>query len=123
MDKKLAAYVKYIEKEAEKPSPELIEYHKIMLEQFQHERFIHLIVTMFFALFLMLFFGLFVGLSLYLPGGAASNLLIGGTGLIALILLVTTIFYVRHYYLLENGVEKLEDITRKLYKRDFYKNK
>ena len=46
MEKKLKAYIEYIEKASEKPTPELIEYHKTMTAQFQHERFIHLIVTM-----------------------------------------------------------------------------
>ena len=36
---------------------------------------------------------------------------------VAAILLVTTLFYVRHYYRLENGVQQLEEITKKLYGR------
>ncbi len=118
MDKKLRNYIEYIQKEAKHPSAELIEYHKTMTQQFQHERLIHLIVTMFFALFLLLFFALFLCLAIFLTGSVAANYLIGGTGIITLILLITTLFYVRHYYQLENGTQVLEDITRKLYKRD-----
>ena len=73
MNKKLQDYIKYIEKESEKPSKELQEYHKTMVQQFQHERLIHLIVTLFFALFMI--------------------------------------------FQLENGVQKLEEITKKLYGR------
>ena len=118
MDKKLRNYIEYIQKEAKKPSAELIDYHKTMTQQFQHERFIHLIVTMFFALFMILFFILFLILAIFIPKVEAANYIIGGVGVVTLILLITTLFYVRHYYQLENGTQILEDITRKLYKRD-----
>lgn len=118
MDKKLRDYIKYIEKESKRPTAELIDYHKTMTQQFQHERFIHLIVTMFFALFMVICFVAFLMLAIFMPKVAAANFIIGGVGAVTLILLVTTLFYVRHYYQLENGTQILEDITRKLYKRD-----
>lgn len=118
MDKKLRDYIKYIEKEAKHPSAELIDYHKTMTQQFQHERFIHLIVTMFFALFMIICFVTFLMLAIFMPKVTAANFIIGGIGAVTLILLITTLFYVRHYYQLENGTQVLEDITRKLYKRD-----
>ena len=46
MDKKLKAYIEYIDKESKHPSAELIAFHRDQVQQFQHERFIHLIVTM-----------------------------------------------------------------------------
>ncbi len=118
MDKKLRDYIKYIEKESAHPTAELIDYHKTMTQQFQHERLIHLIVTFFFALFMILFFMLFMAILLTMPNSEAGMLMKTCTGLVTLIFLVTTIFYVRHYYQLENGTQKLEEITRKLYKRD-----
>ena len=118
MDKKLKNYIKYIEKESAHPTAELIDYHKTMTQQFQHERFIHLIVTFFFALFMIIFFILFMTLVLTLPNDLYGWIMKGCTGAITLIFVVVVIFYVRHYYLLENGTQKLEDITRKLYKRD-----
>ena len=118
MDKKLRDYIKYIKRESAHPTAELIDYHKTMTQQFQHERFIHLIVTFFFALFMIMFFMLFLALALFLPAGTASTIIVACTGLVALIFLVTTLFYVRHYYLLENGTQELEEITRKLYKRN-----
>jgi len=117
MDKKLRDYIAYIEKAANKPSAELIEYHKVMTQQFQHERFIHLIVTMFFALFLILFFILFAILAVTLPSSQAATMLITGTGIITMIFFVITLFYIRHYYQLENGTQKLEELTKKLFKR------
>lgn len=125
MDKKLQACIEYIEKEygkkAKGTQAELLEYHLQMVQHFQHERLIHLIVTMFFALFMMIFFIFFICLSILLPSGG--SYLIGGVGLIALILLVTTLFYAAHYYKLENGTQRLEDMTRKLYGRDWFENK
>ena len=118
MDKRLQEYIAYIKKEAKKPTPELIEYHKIMLAQFQHERLIHLIVTLFFALFMIIFFVFFGAVELSLPAGLWENIIAYSIGAVAIILLVTTLFYVRHYYRLENGVQELEEITRQLYKRD-----
>ena len=113
MYKKLRAYTAFIEKAAEKPTPKLAEYHQAMLAQFQHERLIHLIVTLFFALFMILFFTLFCFLEVTLPRDClVLALIVGG---VALILLITTVAYAIHYYHLENGVQKLEEITKKFY--------
>ena len=115
MDKRLRDYIKYIEKESAHPTAELIDYHKTMTQQFQHERMIHLIVTFFFALFMIMFFMLFLTLML---NDIYGSIMKACTGIVTLIFLVTTVFYVRHYYQLENGTQQLEEITRKLYKRD-----
>ncbi len=117
MDKKLYNYIEYIEKASTKPTPELIEYHKTMLSQFQHERLIHLLVTLFFALFMIIFFVLFGILELTVAKNVWGACIVGGVGAIDVILIVVTLFYVRHYYRLENGVQKLEEITKKLYKK------
>jgi len=114
MYKKLRAYTAYIEEEAKNPSQKLIDYHKTMVEQFQHERLIHLIVTLFFALFMLIFFAIFCFLEI--SGPRDCNILKISVGGATALLLVTTICYVIHYYHLENGVQKLEDITKKLYR-------
>ena len=124
MDKKLRAYREYIAAEYKKldkksAPKELIELHLAMVEHFQHERFIHLVVTVSFAMLMLLCFMGFIALCL-VDGAAGLSYCVGG---VALILFVTTLFYVRHYYLLENGTEELEDMTRKLYGRDFFKEK
>ena len=121
MDKKLKAYIDYIEKEEKKPSAELIQYHKDITAQFQHERLIHLIVTMFFALFMLIMFIFTIVAGFVLP--ESMKILYWCLGGLTLALLVTVIFYVRHYYLLENGTQRLEDVTRRLYKRDFWNKK
>ena len=123
MDKKLRAYADYIKKESKHPSKELIEFHLTQVQHFQHERLIHLIVTMFFALFMIIVFILFIALSLTLGSDLGSQLILGWTGLILLIFLIVTLFYVRHYYQLENGTQELQDYTRILYERDYCKKK
>lgn len=72
-----------------------IDKHLTQISFFQHERFIHLIVTVVFALLEMLcFLALLFSFS---PGLAALTLLI-------FLLLIP---YIRHYYILENGVQKM----------------
>ena len=117
MDKKLRDYIKEIEKASKNPTPELIEYHKTMVQQFQHERLIHLIVTFFFALFMIIFFAMFLFATINVPNQSGSMLSIC-LGIVTALFVIVVLFYVRHYYQLENGTQKLEDITKKLYKRD-----
>ena len=100
MEKMLRNYIKQVEQGL---------HHQMTLENkkkfqdellihigfFQHERFIHLIVTVTFAILTMIATSLcfFVpGLSVFLLTGLFLSLLIP---------------YIRHYYILENGVQKL----------------
>ncbi len=65
------------------------------IEIFQHERLIHLIVTVFVGISTIIFFGL---------GLIIENILLLILSLITLILFS---FYIFHYYFLENSVQKL----------------
>lgn len=115
MEKKLHEYEKQIEKkEKETTSPaeraKLAEYHKEMLANFQHERLIHLIVTLFFAMISVTF------LFITAWAGVAYNF---GKELLPLYILtalltILTGFYVRHYYVLENHIQGLYKYTEKL---------
>jgi len=68
----------------------------------QHERLIHLLVTLFFAAVLAMFFIL-------------SLLTADALILAAFVLtLIVEIFYVRHYFCLENGVQRLYEIYDRL---------
>lgn len=67
----------------------------IQIQFFQHERLIHLIVTITFALLTMM---AMLG-TLFVPQPALFALVV--------LLLVLLVPYVRHYYILENGVQKL----------------
>ena len=104
MEKRLLDYMAYLKDISEKAesgafsSEELAVLRQQALVQigfFQHERFIHLIVTMTFAVVtIMTLLGICV--TGYMP-------------LVALmvLLLVLLIPYIRHYYILENGTQTL----------------
>lgn len=85
-------------------------YHQAVVRDLQHERLIHLIVTLFFAL---LFVASTVGF--VLVSGSGIITLVYGMGALVVLLLITEIAYVRHYYLLENGVQRLYDYTDRLH--------
>ena len=65
-----------------------IEKHLIKIKFFQHERLIHLLVTLFYAVFILL--------SLFI------------------IFLIFLVFYVRHYFFLENCVQYLYKLYDKM---------
>ena len=67
----------------------------IQIGFFQHERLIHLIVTVLFALMTILVFLL-----------AVTNFSLW-TGVLLLLLLGLLVPYIKHYWLLENGTQKL----------------
>lgn len=67
--------------------------HLIKIKFFQHERLIHLIVTIFYALFFVIFISLgFIHYIFFI---------------ISLILIIFLLFYIFHYFSLENGVQHL----------------
>ena len=72
---------------------EIIEKHLIKIQFFQHERLIHLLVTLFYVVVFFIFCGL--GFIHYIFFS------------IAIILLIFCIFYIIHYFHLENGVQYL----------------
>ena len=74
---------------------ELCKQHLIQIQFFQHERLIHLIVT---CLFAILAFAVFITLLFTFSIGL---LLLFGA------LFILLVPYIRHYYFLENGVQKM----------------
>lgn len=103
MKKYLYDYISEIEKKVEKNiTNKVIEELLIKIKFFSHERFIHLIITLFFAslsiVFTVLCFKYF-------------NYFIYT---ITLILYVMVLFYVVHYYRLENGVQYLYKLYDKM---------
>ncbi len=87
--------------------------HIDRVRDFQHERLIHLIVTFFFAGLLLLSAagGLFCLTLAADPSGQMLNIL---SWSLCVLLLLTELFYVRHYYVLENGTQSLYKITKRL---------
>lgn len=98
MEKRILNYRKYIDELLQKDNldwDKVIKEHLIQVSFFQHERLIHLIVTVTFAILEVIVIGLCV---------TAFSL---GLGILALALLVLLIPYIRHYYILENEVQKM----------------
>lgn len=99
MKKRILAYRNYIDRLLSQNQDAdwnvIMEEHLQQIAFFQHERLIHLIVTVLFALMELGTMGLFV---------VTSNI---GTGVMAIVVLILLIPYINHYYLLENEVQKM----------------
>jgi hypothetical protein len=120
MDKSLTVYYnstkKAIDNLEEKSSrvdaKVLYRYHIERVRDFQHERLIHLLVTLFFSgLLIVSVVGILWISSITIDSAIALLVLFTA---IAVILFVTVLFYIRHYYRLENGVQKLYTLTERL---------
>lgn len=88
-------YIKLVDEKIriKKVTKSFVENHLIKIGFFQHERLIHLLVT--------LFYGLFMFISLYVATFIFNFIII------FFFLLVMLLFYVVHYFRLENGVQYL----------------
>ncbi|MBR5681803.1 MAG: hypothetical protein IKW96_00805 [Ruminococcus sp.] len=100
MTEYLTNYMKYIEDRLEKCSSaseidEIMDEHLKKIGFMQHERIVHFLVTMLFSVILAIFIAVLV----FTP-----NL---PTLLLVTIILVLLIFYIKHYYFLENTVQKM----------------
>lgn len=101
MKKRLLNYLNDIDNLLKNSNYSIEEWQKIKKEHltqisfFQHERLIHLIVTVTFALLEML--------SLILVMFQFSIIAL----LLSFVILILLIPYISHYYLLENGVQKM----------------
>lgn len=80
----------------------LSDFNRVQIGFFQHERMIHLLVTLFFGIMFFL--------------AVIAQLLSTNAGLliISIILLVMLGFYIWHYFVLENGVQKLYELDKKI---------
>ena len=116
MGNRIKAYKAYIDSLLDNDSAdtdweEAARQHLIQLEFFMHERLIHLIVTITFALLEIICLAMVVT-SFSLP-----------VGILFLLILVLLIPYVSHYYLLENSVQYMygqyDRMMLKLHKSSF----
>ncbi len=110
MEQRILNYRKYIDELLSQDDLDwdaVIREHLIQVSFFQHERLIHLIVTVTFALLEVIVIALSV---------TAFTIAVG---LLAIGLLVLLIPYIRHYYILENEVQKMySQYDRMVEKRD-----
>lgn len=97
MKKEIQEYMDYVKEQLKKGevTPEFLGMLITRIKFYQHERLIHLIVTMTFAVMTVLSIVLLVT-----AGGTAAVLL-------SLMFLGLTVPYVAHYYFLENSVQAL----------------
>ena len=103
MEKRILSYRKRIDELLQKEDTnweKILEEHLTQVAFFQHERLIHLIVTVLFAVLeIMSILGTVI-LSAMESGNMAMSIL-------TILLLVLLIPYIRHYYILENEVQKM----------------
>lgn len=102
MKKRIVYYMDYIDKllaededECKQDYETLIKQHLIQIDFFMHERLVHLLVTLAFAIF-----GFMIFLALVMNFQPGLLLLFAA-------ILVLLVPYIMHYYLLENGVQKM----------------
>ncbi len=104
MKKYLMNYVREMEaKKTSHVTSKDLEEFRVKISFFQHERLIHLLVTLFFAIFALVFLALGMVSYIFLP--------------IFFILLVFLIFYILHYFFLENNVQYLYKIYDEMAKK------
>ena len=107
---KIKAYKQYVEDELGRISSQrdldnLYKSYTSALSNFKHERLVHLLITISFAIFCLIFIFIY----------AVTEI---GIFLIPCVLtLVLLVFYILHYYSLENGVQSLYDLEEKILKK------
>jgi cytochrome b subunit of formate dehydrogenase len=114
MKKKLQIYIEETNRLMESNSPDtdwdsVLEDHLNQIRFFQHERLAHLIVTVAFGLFLVIITGFLLSSDDFYT--------FTGIFLVFLILTITILFYIFHYFFLENSVHKLYDQYGEIRKR------
>ncbi|MEE3392111.1 MAG: hypothetical protein VZR00_02015 [Lachnospiraceae bacterium] len=100
MKNRILNYYDRIEKLLDKDSPDtdwedLLAEHKTQIAFFQHERFVHLLVTVLFAILTFMSLIAFAALQQL------------AFGILCVPLFILLIPYIGHYYLLENTTQKM----------------
>ncbi len=95
MAKYIVNYIKYVEENKNKADEKFINEHLIKIGFFQHERMIHLIVTVTYGLLDLLSFLIGIVFKSIIPV------------IIGYMLMCFLIPYIYHYFLLENCVQKM----------------
>lgn len=100
MKKRILEYRSRVDDILREDSPDtdwdaVLEEHLVQIGFFQHERLVHLLVTLAFAIFTL--------------GGILAVFLTGelGAAVLTVLFLILLVPYVMHYYLLENEVQRM----------------
>ena len=115
MEKQIKAYEKFIEKASQgklssAEQAKLADLHRETITNFQFERLIHLIITLFFVVISFVV----LALTAWLLAVDGFSLMTLPMAIATVIIVILTSFYVRHYYFLENHIQKLYEYTKKL---------
>ena len=113
MERRIKNYEEYIKKRVKSSDAKLIEYHREMIKNFQHERLIHLIIMLFFIMITLALIGVLTWLLALVSVKYWMDFL--PLVIATLLLIILCVFYVKHYYFLENHVQGLYDISQELY--------
>lgn len=129
MKQKLLEYINYIEKEIENFEQVLLQTEKAVdckkvdsffelqknhdrnIINYQHERLIHLLVTFCFTFLMIVSFIGVLACVFITELQVLSNLML----ILCSIITVTNLFYIKHYYFLENSTQKLYSYSYKIY--------
>jgi len=120
MKKRILTYRKYIDSllasDKQYDWKYIKQEHITQVAFFQHERLVHLIVTVTFAVLELL------TVCAYVIVGALDSTLSFPLLILALLIIVLLIPYIKHYYLLENEVQKMyvqyDRIAQKAYEEE-----
>ncbi|CDB68566.1 putative uncharacterized protein [Eubacterium sp. CAG:252] len=120
MKKRILTYRKYIDfllaSDKQSDWKYIKQEHITQVAFFQHERLVHLIVTVTFAVLELL------TVCAYVIVGALDSTLSFPLLILALLIIVLLIPYIKHYYLLENEVQKMyvqyDRIAQKAYEEE-----
>lgn len=85
---------------------ELLKYHKIQIEFVQHERLVHLIISIITGILFLLFSYLYL-----ISNYSISSFILG---VLTILMLIVLFFYIIHYCYLENKVQEWYKIYRDL---------
>lgn len=109
MKKAMEEYEKFVRREIKdyNRSEEFLHYHEEMVRCFQHERLIHLIITLFFVALTLVF----LGMTGFLIGGGKATWEAWPLYLATLLLTILSVAYVKYYHYLENHLQKLYKAT------------
>lgn len=132
MDKEINLHKKFVQAEIvriskmdetarERESKKLARYHDEMTRNFQHERQIHLYITLFFAILTIASLAISSAIYARFEGDFSSNFaiyfpIILASFALSLILTVLEAFYIAYYYRLENRIAKLYPLAKEIYR-------
>lgn len=105
MEERILAYRRWMDallkEEGKREWDKVRTEHLTQLSFFQHERLVHLIVTITFAILELL------SVCSFVMAGALASPSAPALGILSIVILILLIPYIRHYYILENEVQKM----------------